>query len=411
MSQSIGLNSATTSNRPSAPHSTRIVVASLRRLRGPLSGAYGVQTHIRVLLEYLSSVQQPAELVTPYTYGAGLVAAPIFAVRRLLWRPNGPLGHWWFRYWHGYVLELALRLRLARQTADEVVIYAQCPVAAAAALKARAAAGARRRCRVVMAAHFNISQAAELAEGGMIRENDWLYRQIKRFEARVLPQLDAIVYVSAFLKCQLEADIPAVAHVPSIVVPNFVFPPTPKATPGLRSDLISIGTLEARKNQAYLLHVLSEAAGRGRRYSLSVVGDGPDRHQLERLAAELGLREQVHFLGQQPNAARLLAGHRAYVHAAVMENLPIALIEALAASLPVLAAPVGGIPELLSDGVEGRYWPLDDPATGAERLVELLENPVQRERYAQAAARRYALNHHPVVAAGRLAEFLSAQLA
>jgi glycosyltransferase involved in cell wall biosynthesis len=116
--------------------------------------------------------------------------------------------------------------------------------------------------------------------------------------------------------------------------------------PDFHGDLVSIGTLEPRKNQAYLLRVLAAINAQGRAYTLSLVGQGPDRKQLKDLARELGVAHQVRFLGYRGKAAHLLAGYRAYVHAATMENLSVTVIEALASELPVFAAPVGGIPEI-----------------------------------------------------------------
>ena len=118
----------------------------------------------------------------------------------------------------------------------------------------------------------------------------------------------------------------------------------------------------------------------------------------------------MQFLGFQGNAARLLSGHRAYVHSAVIENLPIVLIEALATGIPVLAAPVGGIPEVFTDGGEGFYWPLDDPAEGASRLIALLEDPARYAALADAAVQRFEQHFETSVVASRLLDFLRGQV-
>jgi glycosyltransferase involved in cell wall biosynthesis len=118
----------------------------------------------------------------------------------------------------------------------------------------------------------------------------------------------------------------------------------------------------------------------------------------------------VQFLGFQGNAARLLSGHRAYVHSALIENLPIVLIEALASGMPVLAAPVGGIPEVFDDGREGCYWPLDDPAEGASRLIALLEDTARYSAMSVAAVHRFEQHFETSVVASRLLDFLRAQV-
>ena len=80
---------------------------------------------------------------------------------------------------------------------------------------------------------------------------------------------------------------------------------------------------------------------------------GPDRQRLQQLARDLGVLDQVHFMGFQPDAKRMLPRYRAYVHSALIENFPFVLVEAAAYGLPVLAAPVGGVPEVFEDGEQG----------------------------------------------------------
>jgi glycosyltransferase involved in cell wall biosynthesis len=114
----------------------------------------------------------------------------------------------------------------------------------------------------------------------------------------------------------------------------------------------------------------------------------------------------VRFLGYRPDARSILPGHRIYVHGAAIENHPVALIEALAASLPVAAAPVGGIGEIFSDGVEGIHWRLNDPESSAEALIGLLEDD-NRYRAARMASGKTFLERFSVVrTAPVLEEFL-----
>jgi glycosyltransferase involved in cell wall biosynthesis len=107
------------------------------------------------------------------------------------------------------------------------------------------------------------------------------------------------------------------------------------------------------------------------------------------LADTLGIKEQVRFPGYLAGAVAHLPGFRMYVHAAFIENLPVAIIEALAAGLPVAAAPVGGISEMFSDGVEGIYWSLDDPDVAARALIRLMDDNHRYHAMAKAAAERF----------------------
>jgi glycosyltransferase involved in cell wall biosynthesis len=375
----------------------KIVAATMMREHGET----GVQTHINTVTEYLVSVGIPTEVVTPFSY-LRPVATPVYAVRAAIDRLDGELSVWWYRYWHYLFLLGALRRRLPGE-ADDAVICTHCPVSALAALRAR-----KSPCqRVFMVMHYDISQAEEWAIMGKISRTGGQYQSILRLESAVLPRLDGIVYVSEFMRDHTHRTIPATRAVPYIVMPNFLPSAPPPRGDEMGGDLISIGTLEPRKNQAYLLRVLAEAKRRGHEYSLTLVGDGQDRRGLGELAQSLGIARQVRFLGFQPKAARLLPGHRAYVHGALLESSPIALIEALSHGLPVFAGHVGGIPEMITEGVDGCFWPLDDPAGGARRVVELLEDP---ERYAELAAGATATferRFHRGVLADRLVRFLT----
>jgi glycosyltransferase involved in cell wall biosynthesis len=259
-----------------------------------------------------------------------------------------------------------------------------------------------------MAVHFNGSQADEWANQAGLSPRSSVYTAILRREQRILPALDGIVYLSRYMQRTLENAIPGLPEVPSTVVPNFVPAPEPGARVPTTADLISIGTLEPRKNQAYLLRVVQAANRFGHRYTLTLVGDGPDRAMLESLADDLGVRDQVRFLGFEPNARRLLPAHRAYVHAARFENMPLVLIEALAAGCPVFAPAVGGVPEVYEEGVEGYHWRLEDPNEGARMLIHVLEDAERWELMCQAARRRFDTGFESSAVAERLRRFLIA---
>jgi glycosyltransferase involved in cell wall biosynthesis len=102
----------------------------------------------------------------------------------------------------------------------------------------------------------------------------------------------------------------------------------------------------------------------------------------------LGIADQAFFLGRK-NAAPLLSAHKVLVHGALIENLPIALIEALAAGVPILAPAVGGIPEVFDEGVEGRFWNLNDVEASASILIETMEDTAGLAAMSRAARTRY----------------------
>jgi len=136
------------------------------------------------------------------------------------------------------------------------------------------------------------------------------------------------------------------------------------------------------------------------------VGGGADRAFLERLAHQLGIADQVRFAGSVVPASSLLIQHKVLVHAAKVENVGIALIEALAAGKPILAPRVGGIPEIYTDGVEGFIWPLDDAAAGAELLIRVMEDNKLYTAMCIASAKRYREHFERTAIFSRLTELV-----
>ena len=375
---------------------TKVIVATLLAERGET----GVHSHFNTFRRYLEQNGGEVDVVTPFRAPA-LLVYPVFGVRKLIDVMSGALSVWWYRHWHYVFLKWMLRRALA--DGRPAVIYAQCPLSAKAALAARRGVYPP----IVLVVHFNVSQADEWAQTGKLKMDGRMYHAIKRLEVGVLPRVDGIVYVSRFMKARLQERVPALCSVRSAVVPNFHERKSgPFTSVDVTGDLITIGWLEPRKNHRYLLHVLAHAARQGKRYTLSIVGHGPLRGELERLTRKLNIAELVRFVGSQRDAARFLGGHRVYVHSAIMESFGIVLIEAMSAGLPILAAPVGGIPEVFRDGVEGFYWPLDDASAGARRLITLMEDRALYRRMADAATLRFTEHYEMTRVAGELRAFL-----
>ncbi|MEI8573511.1 glycosyltransferase [Methylomonas sp. LW13] len=369
-----------------------ILIATIMRPKGDT----GVQTHFRAYLDYLDLRNQPSELITPYNAPLWQVY-PVFAVRKLL---IGAFSVWWYRYWHAHFLKHTLRSYL--QSGKDCVIYAQCPISAEAALSARVS-----ECqRVVMVTHFNISQADEWVGKGLIAKDGYLYRSIQRFEASVLPRVDGLVFVSQFIKGELINRIPEIEKVPSVVVPNFLPDPGLPDECEAVADLISIGTLETRKNQQYLLEIVCALREMGQPLTLTIVGDGPDRVMLEAKARALKVEDLVRFVGFVNNAAQQIALHRACIHVATIENLPITLIESMARGRPVFAAPVGGVLEILGDEVGGLAIPLNDAHAAARIVATALGNREWMLVTGSAARNRFIKEYASDFAARKLTAFL-----
>src|SRR5918993_3448131 len=163
---------------------------------------------------------------------------------------------------------------------------------------------------------------------------------------------------------------PAGVHVLPSGVPAAAF--APAATPG--EGVVFVGRLHRQKG----VHTLVRAVPLlppGTRVTL--VGDGPERAAVERLAAGLGVADRVRVTGFLPHAEglALLAAARVAVLPSAYEELGTALVEAMAAARPVVASRVGGIPELVRDGVDGLLVPPGDPVALAAALTRVLTDP------------------------------------
>jgi len=165
--------------------------------------------------------------------------------------------------------------------------------------------------------------------------------------------------------------------------------------------LLVVGRLRIRKGVDVLLAAMPELRRRVPAARLLIAGDGEHRAALERAAAALGLGEAVSFLGRAgaPRVRRLLRGAAALVVPSIYEGMPLVVLEAMAASLPVVASRVAGIPEVVEDGKTGWLVPPEDPASLAAALAAALADPAEARRRGEAGRRRLDERFRPVHAA------------
>ncbi len=119
---------------------------------------------------------------------------------------------------------------------------------------------------------------------------------------------------------------------------------------------------------------------------LVMVGDGPERHAAERQAAEYGLSDSVNFVGEQHDVVAWLSAADLFLLPSAQESFGLAALEAMSCEVPVIASRVGGLPEVIQDGVTGFICDPDDIAGMAERSVTLLRDPELRRKIGRAAA-------------------------
>jgi glycosyltransferase involved in cell wall biosynthesis len=365
----------------------------------PEDGTTGVHTHIRQVRRHLDRQGIPATVISPRSSGR-LLRYPVAAAGLLLRQLSREADVAWSRHFCKVFVRNALRTYLA--TAGNCVIYAQDPVSALAAIRTRQ--GPHQR--VVMAVHFRTSQADEFVRARMIKQDGIVFRAIRQVEREVIPQVDGLVYVSGWARTALQSWLPEAAAVPSAVIGNFVDPAPAAQTDELFGDLVTTGSLEPVKNHRYLLEVLAEAKRAGRPLTLDIFGAGWLRKDLLQQARSLDLQDQVRFRGFRPDVRDFLPRYRAYVHASYSESSSLAIIEAMAAGLPIVAGDAGAISELCDNGVEARFWPLDDPAQAAATLTGLLDDEPARLKAAKAARERFHSDFDADVIGPRLHSFL-----
>jgi glycosyltransferase involved in cell wall biosynthesis len=150
--------------------------------------------------------------------------------------------------------------------------------------------------------------------------------------------------------------------------------------------LVSVGRLQAPKDVGTLLRAL--AALPPGRVCAVIVGDGPQRAALEAEARALRLDGAVRFAGTRSDVPQLLAAADLFVLSSASEGAPMAVLEAMAAGLPVVASAVGGVPEIVVEGQTGLLVAPGDPAALAGAVRRLVEDPALRRRLGAAGRER-----------------------
>jgi len=209
-------------------------------------------------------------------------------------------------------------------------------------------------------------------------------------------------------------------HVVRAGVDTALFAPREPRTPGgdaLR--VVCVGTLHEVKGQAHLVEACRLLAREGVAVTCRLVGDGPDRRDLEAAIAAAGLTGRVVLTGPLTRPAVADELHRADVLVAPSvptregrrEGIPVVLMEAMSSGLPVVASGISGIPELVEDGVSGILAPPGDAAAIAAALRRLAGDPALRERMGRAARRRVVSGFDLERSAAELARRFGAEVA
>jgi glycosyltransferase involved in cell wall biosynthesis len=158
--------------------------------------------------------------------------------------------------------------------------------------------------------------------------------------------------------------------------------------PDPAGPIVTVARLSPEKDVANLVRATAMAARRVAELRVEVAGGGPCLEDVKRLAAELGVGDRITFLGEIRDVPAVLTRARMFVLPSRSEGIPLTVLEAMACGVPVVATRVGGLPEVVEDGVTGVLVSAADPAALADTMVEMWNDPDGRVRMGRAARRR-----------------------
>ncbi len=253
-------------------------------------------------------------------------------------------------------------------------------------------------------------------------EHTWSYegQPLRRFlDGRVVGRLaHRFVAVSEADRRRM-VEIEGVPPERTLTIPTGYVPRTEAGLGDLRAELgVDAGTplvgtvaqLRPQKALDVLITAFARLPAELAAARLVIVGDGPSRAELERVAADLGVSERTHFLGTRTDVAAVLTALDVAAMSSDFEGLPLFAFECMANGTPLVATRVGGLSDLIEDGRSGMLVPPRDPGALAAALAELLADPARREAIAAAARERARGYELPAIAA-RFAELYDSLLA
>jgi glycosyltransferase involved in cell wall biosynthesis len=215
------------------------------------------------------------------------------------------------------------------------------------------------------------------------------FRFVERALARRAAKIVAITHALARFQVErvgLPAEKIEVIHYGLDDVPHAWGKNPPDDVPPDAPVLLAVCRLEHQKGLDVALRALPAVRARHPDAQLVVLGEGPQRSELERLARELGV--PAHLPGRVPDVAAWLQRSHALVHPARWEGFGLALLEAMLASLPVVATDVSSIPEIVVDSETGLLVPPDDPDALAAAITRVLDDPADYGARGRARAKK-----------------------
>jgi glycosyltransferase involved in cell wall biosynthesis len=250
----------------------------------------------------------------------------------------------------------------------------------------------RRRCLVVHTFHGHVFR------GYFGRLGSWAVRVVERMLARLT---DVVITISPRQRDDIvnEYRIAPAERVELVRLGLELDPllaldgvaPTLRANLGYREDAVVfafVGRLVPIKDPSTLVRAFSLVASEVPSAQLMIVGDGELRAEVASLAESLGLAGTVTFLGWRHDLCAVYGALDVLTLSSLSEGTPVALIEAMAAGRPSIATAVGGVPDVVTDGVTGILVPAGSPRRLADAMIRMARDPDLRKRMGAAGRAR-----------------------
>ncbi len=283
-------------------------------------------------------------------------------------------------------VKLAWRLARVFKQEQPDLVFSRVHFATSTAFLARALS--RRNVPLVAAVDTTLSISLRHERYGWLR---------KAFTRLFFPHVDRLIPVSA----RVEADLVHGFGIPPgkcVIVPNsvdrkrietlMVEEPQHPWFGAPEPVIAAVGRLTKAKNYPLLLQAFADLLA-SRPARLVIVGEGEERDRLRALAEELGVRDDVAFLGSQPNPFKFIGAASVFVLSSDWEGFGNVLIEAMACGTPVVSTRYGeGAEEIITDGVNGLLVPCGDRRALADAMLRAMEDERLRARLSENGRRR-----------------------
>lgn len=225
-----------------------------------------------------------------------------------------------------------------------------------------------------------------------------------------LEEADALTSVSHYLAGEAKKRLnlrKSVEVVTNFVDPGVFYPAAGGADASGANGMIQavhVSNFRPVKRIQDLVEAMDIVAGRTDRIRLLLVGEGPERVEIEQLVGKKGLQDKIHFAGYRRDVPDLLRKSQILLLSSENEGFSLTVLEGMACGLPCISTSVGGVPEIVTDGVEGFLVSPHSPQLIAERMLQLGEDEALRRRMGAAGRKTVETRFTPEMVVPRYEE-------